>query len=141
MDFRAWRRKRRTLRVPSRLVARLPLGVRDVTGFVPNVSRNGILVRVPTIELGLPARSGLFAAARALTKSIGEVATVEMRPEDGEGTLVKEVRFVRIDARHQNVGILELGCEFIEPMTDEEYAQISATPLPAHGHETATLPL
>ncbi|MDJ0521541.1 MAG: PilZ domain-containing protein [Planctomycetota bacterium] len=112
--------RRRAGRVDCRFPVLLHSAGRSLRTEAIDLSRVGILVRIPFEEVGLKSEIPLAEFGREATYLLGELVRADLHYEV-LGTLVQHsARPVRLGRGTQSEPYLEVGLDFTEPITDME---------------------
>jgi hypothetical protein len=121
-------------RIECRVPVRLSAGNRVLRTETTNLSRVGMLLRVPVSELGLEPHAPLGSVAEELNRVLGEVATAEFR-YDVLGALVsRTMRLVRIGRTDPEGRWVEIGCALRRPISNDEAAVLGLDLPPLQFH-------
>ena len=103
---------------------------RSLRATAVDISRVGILVRLPLDEIGLEREISLASLGRESTFLLGDLVRADLHP-DVLGTLIQHsARPVRLGRAIPGQDHLEVGLDFTEPVTDME-AHVLGLDLPA----------
>jgi YD repeat-containing protein len=107
-------------RLDCQLPIRLTAGTHVVHATSENISRVGVLLRIPLAELGLEDEASLGVIGVRLTQVLGERATAEFRYDTLGRLICRTVRLVRLAGAPVGDGSVLVGCAMPRALTDEE---------------------
>lgn len=121
--------RRLASRLECRIPVRLSAGNCVLHAETLNLSRVGVLLRVPLVELGLDPGTPLGRVGEMLGRALGDLATAEFRYDALGGLVCRTLRMVRIADTGPESQWVEVGCALRRPLRDEE-ANVLSLPLP-----------
>lgn len=112
--------QRRAHRIPCELPTRIYGSLTDLDAQVLDLSRTGLRIRLPLDALGVEEAGDMLALARAVDRHMGPRFNLDLNHVALGPLLRKRVHLVRIGEAPLAEGLVELGCEFRVPLSDDE---------------------
>ncbi|MDJ0976608.1 MAG: PilZ domain-containing protein [Planctomycetota bacterium] len=112
--------QRRAHRIPCELPIRIYGPGADIDAQIHDVSRTGLRIRVPLAALGSLADHDMLDLARAVDQHMGAWFNMDLNHEELGPLVRKRVRLVRLGETSKDTDVLELGCEFGVPLSNDE---------------------
>lgn len=110
--------RRKAKRIPTNLVVRVQTAEGPVTASLQDISRRGLRLAVPSAILDVHALSTAGEVERAAATYFGGPFDVEFNPQDPKRVVRKRVAAVHLVRALVAEGVVELGCEFEDWLTD-----------------------
>lgn len=112
--------RRRAQRLSCRLPVRLKGHGNPCLATTLDLSRVGVRIAVPRLELGIGVEADTQRIARAVNARLGAISVADLHYQVLGALVRKGMRLVRIALPVDEVVHVELGFEFRSPITDEE---------------------
>ena len=124
LQRKVWRRKRATQRAAAKLKIRVIAARRAIPASTGDISRTGARIHIRAIDVGVDCQAGLFDLGKAVSAVLGDGFDVELAAPKGQLVVAKTMTAVRIGTIRRATGEIEVGCKFVEPISDAEATQL-----------------